>query len=97
MRSVRQLASVPVLTSPQYRAAISSGRKYSVDRATSCSEWKVHASSVPTMADLISGQVAMAVVGLTGQSLEFHRTGKLRILAVTSPTRLTAAPELSTV
>jgi tripartite-type tricarboxylate transporter receptor subunit TctC len=51
----------------------------------------------PTMADLISGQVAMAVVGLTGQSLEFHRNGKLRILAVTSPTRLTAAPELPTV
>jgi tripartite-type tricarboxylate transporter receptor subunit TctC len=51
----------------------------------------------PTMADLISGQVAMAVVGLTGQSLEFHRTGKLRILAVTSPSRLIAAPELPTV
>jgi tripartite-type tricarboxylate transporter receptor subunit TctC len=49
------------------------------------------------MADLISGQLAMAVVGLTGQSLEFHRTGKVRILAVTSPTRLTAGPELSTV
>jgi tripartite-type tricarboxylate transporter receptor subunit TctC len=50
----------------------------------------------PTMADLISGQVAMALVGLTGQSLEFHRTGKLRILAVTSPARLIAAPELPT-
>jgi tripartite-type tricarboxylate transporter receptor subunit TctC len=51
----------------------------------------------PTMADLIGGQLAMAVVGLTGQSLEFHRTGKLRILAVTSPARLIAAPELATV
>jgi tripartite-type tricarboxylate transporter receptor subunit TctC len=51
----------------------------------------------PAMADLISGQVAMAVVGLTGQSLEFHRTGKLRILAVTSRARLAAAPELPTV
>src|SRR5262245_27999438 len=50
----------------------------------------------PAMADLISGQVAMALVGLTGQSLEFHRTGKLRILAVTSPARLIAAPELPT-
>jgi tripartite-type tricarboxylate transporter receptor subunit TctC len=51
----------------------------------------------PTMADLIGGQLAMAVVGLTGQSLEFHRTGKLRILAVTSPARPIAAPELATV
>ncbi len=51
----------------------------------------------PTMADLISGQVAMAVVAATGQSLELHRTGKLRVLAVTSPARLAAAPELPTV
>jgi tripartite-type tricarboxylate transporter receptor subunit TctC len=28
--------------------------------------------------------------------LEFHRSGKIRILAVTSPTRLVAAPELPT-
>ena len=48
----------------------------------------------PTMADLISGQVAMAVVAITGQSIELHRAGKLRILAVTSPARLIAAPEL---
>jgi tripartite-type tricarboxylate transporter receptor subunit TctC len=51
----------------------------------------------PAIADLISGQVAMAVVAVTGQSLEFHRSGKLRILAVTSPKRLIAAPELPTV
>jgi tripartite-type tricarboxylate transporter receptor subunit TctC len=50
----------------------------------------------PTMADLISGQIAMALVGTTGQSLELHRTGKLRILAVTSRARLIAAPELPT-
>ena len=51
----------------------------------------------PVMADLISGQVVMGMVGLTSQSLEFHRSGKLRILAVTSPKRLIAAPELPTV
>jgi tripartite-type tricarboxylate transporter receptor subunit TctC len=51
----------------------------------------------PAIADLISGQVAMAVVAVTGQSLGFHRSGKLRILAVTSPKRLIAAPELPTV
>ena len=51
----------------------------------------------PLMAELISGQVVMGVVALTSQSLEFHRSGKLRILAVTSPERLTAAAELPTV
>jgi len=51
----------------------------------------------PAIADLISGQVAMAVVAVTGHSLEFHRSGKLRILAVTNPERLIAAPELPTV
>src|SRR5262249_16289371 len=51
----------------------------------------------PVMADLISGQVVMGMVALPSQSLEFHRSGKLRILAVTSPERLIAAPELPTV
>jgi tripartite-type tricarboxylate transporter receptor subunit TctC len=35
--------------------------------------------------------------GVTGQVIEFHRTGKMRVLAVTSPARLDAAPELPTV
>jgi len=39
----------------------------------------------------------MGTPGVTGQLLEFHRSGKIRILAVTSPTRLIAAPELPTV
>jgi tripartite-type tricarboxylate transporter receptor subunit TctC len=50
----------------------------------------------PVIADLISGQIPMGVPGVTGQVLEFHRSGKMRVLAVTSPTRLTAAPELPT-
>jgi tripartite-type tricarboxylate transporter receptor subunit TctC len=33
---------------------------------------------------------------VTGQMIEFHRTGKLRILAVTSPKRLSAASDLPT-
>jgi tripartite-type tricarboxylate transporter receptor subunit TctC len=40
--------------------------------------------------------VPMAVAALTGQVLEFHRAGKIRVLAVTSPKRLPAAPELPT-
>jgi tripartite-type tricarboxylate transporter receptor subunit TctC len=50
----------------------------------------------PLVADLIGGQVPMGTPGVTGQVLEFQRSGKLRILAVTSPTRLIAAPELPT-
>jgi len=50
----------------------------------------------PLVTDLIGGQVPMGTPGVTGQVLEFHRSGKLRILAVTSPTRLIAASELPT-
>ena len=50
----------------------------------------------PVIADLVSGQIPMGVPGVTGQVLEFHRSGKMRVLAVTSSTRLSAAPELPT-
>ena len=50
----------------------------------------------PLVTDLISGQVPLGFPGVTGQLLEFHRSGKLRILAVTNPTRLIVAPELPT-
>jgi len=50
----------------------------------------------PAMADLIAGQVPAGILGVTGQVLELHRTGKMRVLAVTSPKRLTAASELPT-
>jgi tripartite-type tricarboxylate transporter receptor subunit TctC len=48
----------------------------------------------PAIADLVAGQIPVGIVGVTGQVLELHRAGKMRVLAVTSPTRLTAAPEL---
>src|SRR5262245_57128112 len=47
----------------------------------------------PAMTDLISGQLTMVVPAVTGQVLEFHRR---RVLAVTSPKRLSGAPELPT-
>ena len=50
----------------------------------------------PLVTDLVSGQVPLGFPGVTGQLLELHRSGKLRILAVTSPARLIAAPELPT-
>jgi tripartite-type tricarboxylate transporter receptor subunit TctC len=50
----------------------------------------------PVIADLVSGQVPMGVPGVTAQVIEFHRTGKMRVLAVTGSMRLAAAPELPT-
>jgi len=51
----------------------------------------------PAVADAIAGQIPMIIPAVNGQLLEFHRTGKLRILAVTSPRRLSAAADLPTV
>jgi tripartite-type tricarboxylate transporter receptor subunit TctC len=50
--------------------------------------------SGPATADTISGQVSMVTPAVTSQLLELHQAGKLRILAVTSPARLIAAPEI---
>jgi tripartite-type tricarboxylate transporter receptor subunit TctC len=50
----------------------------------------------PSITDVISGQVPMIVTNVNGQVLELHRTGKLRMIAVTSPQRLAADPELPT-
>ena len=50
----------------------------------------------PVIADLVSGQIPMGVPGVTVQVLEFHRSEKMRVLAVTSPKRLIAAPEIPT-
>src|SRR3954453_21695192 len=50
----------------------------------------------PALTDAIAGQIQMAVPGVTGQVLEFHRSGRLSILAVSSPKRLAAAPEIPT-
>jgi tripartite-type tricarboxylate transporter receptor subunit TctC len=52
--------------------------------------------SGPATSDTISGQVAMVTPAVTAPLLELHRTGKLRILAVTGPARLIAAPDIPT-
>lgn len=52
--------------------------------------------SGPATVDALTGQVALVIPAVTGPLLELHRTGKLRILAVTSPKRLIAAPEIPT-
>lgn len=50
----------------------------------------------PALADLIGGQIPMIISAMTSQVLEFHRAGKLRLLATTNPTRFPVAPEIPT-
>jgi len=50
----------------------------------------------PVITDVMSGQIPVGILGITGQVLELHRTAKLRIVAVTSPKRLASAPEVPT-
>src|SRR6195256_6551022 len=50
----------------------------------------------PAIADVVAGQIPMGIVGVTGQVLQLHRSGKMRVLAVTGPNRLAAAADLPT-
>ena len=50
----------------------------------------------PAIVDAISGQIPMVIPAMNGQVIELHRTGKLRILAVATPERLSGAPEIPT-
>jgi tripartite-type tricarboxylate transporter receptor subunit TctC len=50
----------------------------------------------PGIADLVSGHIPIMSPNITGQVLEFHNAGKIRILCVNSPTRLKAAPDIPT-
>jgi tripartite-type tricarboxylate transporter receptor subunit TctC len=50
----------------------------------------------PAITDLISGQIPVAVPSMNAQVIELHKSGKLVILAVTSPARLAGAPDIAT-
>jgi tripartite-type tricarboxylate transporter receptor subunit TctC len=50
----------------------------------------------PALVDTIAGQLPMVVAAMTSQVVVFHRTGKLRLLAITNDKRLPAAPEIPT-
>src|SRR5882757_8656643 len=52
--------------------------------------------SAPGVADLASGHIPMMTPNVGGPLLEFHRMGRVRILAVASETRLTIAPDIPT-
>jgi tripartite-type tricarboxylate transporter receptor subunit TctC len=49
-----------------------------------------------SITDVISGQVPMIVANVTGQILELHQSGKLRMIFTTGPERLAAAPDIPT-
>lgn len=50
----------------------------------------------PAFADVISGQIAMVTTNVTSQVTGFHKAQQLRLLAVNSPTRIDAAPDIPT-
>jgi tripartite-type tricarboxylate transporter receptor subunit TctC len=50
----------------------------------------------PSIKDLVSGQVDFATINVTGQLLQLHNVGKVRILAVTSQDRLKGVPSIPT-
>jgi tripartite-type tricarboxylate transporter receptor subunit TctC len=52
--------------------------------------------SAPGVTDLASGHIPMMTPNVGGALLDFHRAGKVRILAVAAERRLTAAPDIPT-
>lgn len=50
----------------------------------------------PGISDLVAGHVPVMTPNITGQLLEFHNAGKIRIIAVFAPQRLKGAPEIPT-
>lgn len=50
----------------------------------------------PAAADLLAGHVPVGVLNISGQMIDFHRAGRLRILAVTTARRAASAPEIPT-
>ncbi|MFL6797052.1 MAG: Bug family tripartite tricarboxylate transporter substrate binding protein [Xanthobacteraceae bacterium] len=50
----------------------------------------------PGITDLVSGHILIMTPNVTGQVLDLHRTGRIRILAVNGPRRLSAAPDIPT-
>jgi tripartite-type tricarboxylate transporter receptor subunit TctC len=52
--------------------------------------------SGPGMADLVGGQIPVYIAAMTSQVFEFHRAGKLRLLAITNDMRLPVCPDIPT-
>jgi tripartite-type tricarboxylate transporter receptor subunit TctC len=52
--------------------------------------------SAPGVGDLVSGHIPMMTPNVTPQLLDFHRQGRVRILAVMTTDRMKAAPDIPT-
>src|SRR5262252_3725909 len=52
--------------------------------------------SAPGVADLASGHIPMMTPNVGGPLIDFHRAGKVRILAVNAAARIKAAPDIPT-
>jgi tripartite-type tricarboxylate transporter receptor subunit TctC len=52
--------------------------------------------SAPGITDLVSGHIPMMTPNIGGPLIDFHRAGKVRILAVAAEMRLRAAPDIPT-
>src|SRR5207248_5200428 len=52
--------------------------------------------SAPGVADLAAGHIPMMTPNLGGPLIDFHRAGRVRILAVAHDTRLKIAPDIPT-
>jgi tripartite-type tricarboxylate transporter receptor subunit TctC len=50
----------------------------------------------PGLADLVSGHIPIMSPNISNQVLNFHTTGKIRVLSVNAPARLKGAPDLPT-
>jgi tripartite-type tricarboxylate transporter receptor subunit TctC len=50
----------------------------------------------PAVRELVSGHLQMAMPHITSQITELHRNGQVRILAINSPKRIAAAPDIPT-
>jgi tripartite-type tricarboxylate transporter receptor subunit TctC len=50
----------------------------------------------PGITDLVSGHIPAMTPNITGQVLELHRSGKIRVLAVNAAQRLRAVPDIPT-
>jgi len=76
-KAIRQVSyGTPVPAHPA-----SHGELFQIARPEHLRSWHVpYRGTGPVIADLVSGQVPMGVPGVTGQVIEFHRTGKMRVL-----------------
>ncbi len=52
--------------------------------------------AAPGVTDLAAGHIPMMTPNVGGQLLQFHRAGKVRILAIAAQQRMKAAPDIPT-